>query len=210
MHNTESAKHAPESEAAVPVASPRRRGAPAQVRTSGLGAGMQRLQRACSQHVELDQKLRGTILEAAAEIAVHVNAAGLTGVRLPRDYEVRYQNRELHLVKCCPEDGHVRLLATGQESLWTRLQWNVGKPSAAEVLEVARDLESGLLDEICDFVESRVAGCELTAERLNDPEAPAAAEGTGRLQLLNGAGTEADEGEEKETAPGAPARRLSA
>lgn len=118
--------------------------------------GLNRLEQACARHVEVDNRLRTAVINLAQQVARRLGAAGLADTVLPRGYEVRHLDRQWLLLKCDAETGAVKFVASGQESLWTRLGLHTGGLTGEHVLELSADIESGLLDEMAVCIENRL------------------------------------------------------
>lgn len=119
-------------------------------------AGLNRLEQACARHVEVDNRLRTAVINLTQQVARRLGTAGLSDTALPRGYEVRHLDRQWLLVKCDPETGTVKFVASGQESLWTRLGLHATGLTGEQVLELSTDIESGLLDEMAACIEKRL------------------------------------------------------
>jgi hypothetical protein len=142
-------------------------------------AGLNRLEQACARHVEVDTRLRTAVIHLAQQVARRLGAAGLADTPLPRGYEIRHLDRQWLLVKCDAETGAVKFVASGQESLWTRLGLHTTGLTGEHVLELSADIESGLLDEMAVCIEDRLRDAPRSVAQ--DPTAEPATGGKLRL-----------------------------
>jgi hypothetical protein len=130
-------------------------------------SGLDLLKNVCDHAASLDRQQRQSVIQACQQIARLVGEAGFCNLQLPRDYEVRRIDRHWLLVKCLPPLGstsgdssglrEVRFVASGEESLWTRFDLQVTALTDSQVSEVVIDLESGLINEIIEWVQKRTA-----------------------------------------------------
>ncbi len=111
-----------------------------------------RLESACSGYRAMTERLSAAVVATAAQVAQQVAHAGLVDVPLPRHYVVKRSNNICYLVKC-DADGAPCFIAGGEETLVTRCNWRVRHANSTDLLEIARDLEAGWLDELATFVE---------------------------------------------------------
>lgn len=120
-------------------------------------SGLSRLEEACLQRAENDRLQREHAKAACHQIAHHIGKAGLHDLELPRGYEVRQIDQSYVLVKCAPLSREITFVASGEETLWTRLRLQATRLTEAQVRELVADLEGGLIQELVDWVASRCA-----------------------------------------------------
>lgn len=126
-----------------------------------LTSGLERLQNVCNARQHADLKLESASCELGASLAHMVTEARLANAVLPRGYRARQSCGEAYLVKQELENDEPRFILARRETVFARMEPKARELSNAQIMEFMRDVESGLIDEIADFVE----GCNQNDER---------------------------------------------
>jgi hypothetical protein len=153
-------------------------------------AGLDQLKTVCEHAAQVERQQRLLLTQTFQQIAQLVGEAGYANLELPRDYEVRRVDRQWVLVKCFPplhpensatnSPREVRFVASGEESLWTRFNLQVTRPSDEQIAELMADLESGLIAEIVQWVQNRTATLPPSAHPM-----PPESNDSNRLRLVD-------------------------
>ena len=128
---------------------------------NGIISAVKRLERAGSENSRATQKL----FEAAREVACFIEKQVPIRVQLPRGYYVRQISSNVGVEKFLSTE-YGRLIDGIDGYLHGDLHRWIPGPDRATVLEFAKDIATGLLDEIADWLEARAAEAEQATEVL--------------------------------------------
>ena len=119
-------------------------------------AGLERLEKVCRRHRELDREREDTAREMAVAIARTVCEALLGHLALPRGYRASSACGAYFLAKC-NDAGEALAIFCKRDSAIARWQPHARHIEPQHLHALVFDLEDGLVDEIADLIESLTA-----------------------------------------------------